>query len=180
MVLNTRKAEQIIKVSGERGRMPPPFKHREEEEQVEKVKSASPMTTWTPKKPQQKLFFLWRFRFAGIPTQMLQKTSSWTLRIPLPCSDSVFWPCPRKSTQTSILCQEPANISLIMPLVKADCITVLKILESSTTYTLLQLPTSPWQRHLTNRCVNATLQTPVASTCVINASHADFRLPSTA
>lgn len=178
MVLNTRKTKQIIKVSGERGRMPPPFKHGEEEEQVEKVKSASPMTTWTPKKPQQKLFFLWRFRFAGI--QMLKETSSWTLRIPLACSDSLFWPCPKKSTQTSILCQEPANISLIMPLVKADCITVLKILESSATYTLLQLPTSPWQRHLTNRCVNATLHTPVSSTCVISASHADFRLPSTA
>lgn len=101
MVLNTRKTEQIIKVSGERGRKPPPFKHREEEERVEDVKSALPMTTWTPKKPQQKLFFLWKFRFAGIPSQMRKKTSSWTLRIALPCSDSLFWPCPKKSTQTS-------------------------------------------------------------------------------
>lgn len=67
------KPSRSLMSTGECGRMPPPFKHGEEEEQVENVKSASPMTTWTPKKPQQKLFFLCKFRFAGIPSQMLKK-----------------------------------------------------------------------------------------------------------
>lgn len=97
------KPSRSLRSTGECGRKPPPFKYGEEEEQMENVKSASPMTTWTPKKPQQKLFFLLKFRFAGIPSQMLKKTTSWILRIPLPCLDSLFWPCPKKSTQTSTL-----------------------------------------------------------------------------